>query len=350
MCKEKSAREGAQNRATPGPTIAPGFGAVKTFSGRIVGPYLLLCRCAILPGSISRRPPTGFQPVPLAIHFEHMDPVGQAVQKRPGHPFIAQDLRPLAEGQVGGHDQAGPLVAAADEVEQVLRRPLTQRHVTQLVHDDQVAPEDVVLQPLQVALLPGLGVGGSQADGCEEAHLQAPPARLPAQGDGQMSLAHPRRPDHHQILPTLHQVAARQVQNPLFAEPGDGLEVKPVQFHLRWEPRPLETALYCLALPFRNLYPGQARQKLGVILVLLRALPRRPLVLPDKGRGLSDLRWLSSRTRLFMTGSCPRSAGRTLRAQPSRQWPAEDQGIRKDRAPPAGDGDERSAPRRPRPR
>jgi hypothetical protein len=48
----------------------------------------------------------------------------------------------------------------------------------------------------------------------------------------------------HQVLPTLHPDAARQVQNPLFVEPGDGPEVKPVQFLLRWEPRTNDAPLW----------------------------------------------------------------------------------------------------------
>jgi polyphosphate kinase len=52
-----------------------------------------------------------------------------------------------------------------------------------------IRPRDIysVSDPIDLstlALLPRLGVGGGQADGREEAHLQAPPARLPAQGDG----------------------------------------------------------------------------------------------------------------------------------------------------------------------
>ena len=54
------------------------------------------------------------QPVALAVHLQDVDVVGEPVQQRSGEPFRAEDLDPLVEGQVGGH-QDGPLLVALAE-------------------------------------------------------------------------------------------------------------------------------------------------------------------------------------------------------------------------------------------
>ena len=41
--------------------------------------------------------------IALAVHFQDMDMVGEAVQQSPGQAFRAEYLRPLIERQVGGH-------------------------------------------------------------------------------------------------------------------------------------------------------------------------------------------------------------------------------------------------------
>src|SRR5208337_3501095 len=46
--------------------------------------------------------------------------VGQAVEQRGRHFWIAKDARPIAEGEVGGDDDRGALVEPADEMEQQL--------------------------------------------------------------------------------------------------------------------------------------------------------------------------------------------------------------------------------------
>jgi ABC-type sulfate transport system permease subunit len=43
-----------------------------------------------------------------------VDVVGEAVQEGSGEPFVAHHLDPVLEGQVGGDDQAGAFVGAAD--------------------------------------------------------------------------------------------------------------------------------------------------------------------------------------------------------------------------------------------
>ena len=58
--------------------------------------------------------------IALAVHFQDMDMVGEAVQQSPGQTFRAEYLRPLIERQVGGHQDRAPLVALAEDFEQQL--------------------------------------------------------------------------------------------------------------------------------------------------------------------------------------------------------------------------------------
>ena len=47
-----------------------------------------------------------------------MAAVSQAIACRSGQSLAAQDLRPVLEGQVRGHDHTLPLIGRADHVEQ----------------------------------------------------------------------------------------------------------------------------------------------------------------------------------------------------------------------------------------
>ncbi len=44
------------------------------------------------------------EPEALAIHFEDMDVMGQAIEERAGEAFRSEDLGPFVEGQVGGDE------------------------------------------------------------------------------------------------------------------------------------------------------------------------------------------------------------------------------------------------------
>ena len=76
--------------------------------------------------------------IALAVHFQDMDMVGEAVQQSPGQAFRAEYLRPLIERQVGGHQDRAPLVALAEDFEQQLGAGLRERHEAEFVDDQKV--------------------------------------------------------------------------------------------------------------------------------------------------------------------------------------------------------------------
>ncbi len=55
--------------------------------------------------------------------------VGEPVEQRGGHLGVAEDGRPFAEGEIGGDDDRGAFVEAADQVEQELSAGLREGQI-----------------------------------------------------------------------------------------------------------------------------------------------------------------------------------------------------------------------------
>ena len=60
--------------------------------------------------------------------------MGQAIEHGGGHLGVAEHLRPIGEGEVGGDEQGGVLVELADQVEQQLSSGLAERQVERSMH------------------------------------------------------------------------------------------------------------------------------------------------------------------------------------------------------------------------
>ena len=79
--------------------------------------------------------------------------VGEAVQQGAGQPLRAEDLGPLVEGKVGGHQDGAPLVALAEDLEEQLRPGGGQGDETQLVDDQQAEAGKLSLEVEQTPLV-----------------------------------------------------------------------------------------------------------------------------------------------------------------------------------------------------
>src|SRR3546814_15810602 len=84
------------------------------------------------------------EPPALVAGLDDVAVVGEAVEERGGHLGVAEHRGPLGKGQVGGDDDRGPLVEAADEVEQELAAGERKRQVAELVEDDELAPAEMI--------------------------------------------------------------------------------------------------------------------------------------------------------------------------------------------------------------
>ena len=73
----------------------------------------------------------------------------QPVQQRAGEPFRAEDLGPLVEGQIGGHQDGSPLVALADDLKKQLGTGAGQGHEAQFFDDQQIRTGKLTLQAEQ---------------------------------------------------------------------------------------------------------------------------------------------------------------------------------------------------------
>src|SRR5260370_12326623 len=184
---------------------------------------LVLCRLPTLLG-FHRLP----KAIALAIHLENVATVREPVQERSGHALSLEDLAPIAERQVTRDQQAGALVAIAKDPEKELDAATTERHVSQLVADQQVSPLQLPQEFIQCVLLLSLFELADQLRGCEETHTQTLPASSLAQCDGDVSFPSSLSPNKTTIVLVFDPFASRQLQDLRLGELWQGAEVASV--------------------------------------------------------------------------------------------------------------------------
>src|SRR6516162_10020864 len=110
------------------------------------------------------------EPVALAVHFEDVDVVGEAIQQGAGEPLGAKHAGPLVEWQVAGHDYGAALVTLAEDLKQELGASLRQRHIAEFIDNQQLVTDELTLQAQEPLVVAGLdqfmheGGGGREAD------------------------------------------------------------------------------------------------------------------------------------------------------------------------------------------
>src|SRR5258707_763909 len=78
-----------------------------------------------------------------------------------GRLGVAEDARPVAEGQVGGDDDGSALVKPADQMEQELSAGLSEWQIAEFVEHDEVEPGQVIGEP---SLAAGAGLALQPVD------------------------------------------------------------------------------------------------------------------------------------------------------------------------------------------
>lgn len=107
---------------------------------------------------------------------------------------------PFRELDVGGDDEAAPLVAVAHDLEQEPRALLVERDVAELVDDEEPGSRDVFHELLEPMLSVRARQGEHQLGGGEEPHLQPRVHAGEADGYRQVRLAPPRLPVEDEVL------------------------------------------------------------------------------------------------------------------------------------------------------
>src|SRR5260370_2027800 len=222
--------------------------------------------------------------IAIAIHIENVAPMGEPVQQSSGHPLSLEDLAPVTKRQVTGDQHAGALVAIAKDPEQELDAATTERHVSQLVADQQVRPLQLPQEFIQRVLLLSLFELADQIRGCEEAHAQTLPASGLAQGDGDVRFPSSLRPDKATIVLVFDPFASRQLQDLRLGELWQCGEVERVEVLQDRESRVLDPRRNRVGGTRPQLQVGPTEQELKVVLIGCGSAPRPLIELLAHGR------------------------------------------------------------------
>ena len=80
----------------------------------------------------------------LVAGLDDVAVMGEPVEQRGRHLRVAEDARPLSEGEIGRNDDRGLLVETADEVEEELTAGLSEGQIAELVEDDEIEAGEVI--------------------------------------------------------------------------------------------------------------------------------------------------------------------------------------------------------------
>jgi hypothetical protein len=155
--------------------------------------------------------------------------MGEVVEQGGGHAFALEDLAPVAEGQVAGDQQAGPLVAVGEDLEEQFGAAAAEREIPEFIAEEQVQLVELTQESVELVLLLGLLQTRDEVSGGEEAYAAAVPAGGQAQGDGQVCLAAAGIPDQAGIEMLFDPLAAGQFEDLLLVQTRQGGEVVGVE-------------------------------------------------------------------------------------------------------------------------
>ncbi len=148
--------------------------------------------------------------------------MGEAVQQRGRHFCVAKDGWPFAEGKVGGDDDGGALIEAADQVEEQLPAGLGEGQLAQFVEDDEVEAGQIVCHATLLAAT-RLGLQSvDQIDDIEEAATGAAPDEGAGDGDPEVGFAGSGAADQDDIALVGDKATGGQFADQTFIDRGAG--------------------------------------------------------------------------------------------------------------------------------
>src|SRR5438132_13607391 len=127
---------GAEPRAAPRAWRAPDLPRSE-HRGRLTASRVFLCLALALLAL--------FEAIAVAVHFEDVDVVGQPIEQRAGQPLGPEHAGPLVERQIAGDEGGAALVALAEDFEQELGAGRRQRHIAELINDQQLVTRQLAL-------------------------------------------------------------------------------------------------------------------------------------------------------------------------------------------------------------
>ncbi len=139
--------------------------------------------------------------------------VGQAVEQRGRELFIAKDLDPLAEGQIGSNDGRPPLVALREQIEEQLTAGALEGHKSQFVHNQKRDLFVALLQAGERAFVAGFEQAVHQVGGAREEDAEAAARSLHTQRDRQHGFSSADRTGNDCGLGASDELAAGQFED-----------------------------------------------------------------------------------------------------------------------------------------
>ena len=210
--------------------------------------------------------------------------MGQTVQQGPGEAFGAKDLGPLVERQIACHQGGALFIALREHFEQKLGPGFGQRYEAQLVDDQQPVFCQLLLEPQQAFLVPGLHQLVDQGGGRDKANGEAFLAGGQTEAQGDMGLAGTAWPKCDDVLAALDVFTTRQFLDQHLVERWEDLEVEAVETFDGGEPGLPDPPLDHAALPVDQFQFGEADKIPHMIDALGGALAGELVILAQEGR------------------------------------------------------------------
>ena len=115
--------------------------------------------------------------------------MAQAIEQRGRQLLVAEDLDPLAEGEVGGDERGALLVAIGEEIEEELAAGAVEGHEAQFVDYEKGDALVALVEASQCALIACLEQAADQVGGADESDTIATPGSFHREGDGHVRFA-----------------------------------------------------------------------------------------------------------------------------------------------------------------
>ena len=244
----------------------------------------------------------GFQAVAFSVGLQDVHPVGEAVEKGSGEAFVAKDLSPTLEGQVGGEQYALPFVGAAEHLEEEFGAGFRKGDIAEFVEDEQVEFLQPLEQPGKLPVFAGFEELGDQGGDGVEAHALSLGTGGMAQGRGQVGLAGAGITHEQNVLPAVEVFAAHELEHEVFVDAGLGLEVEGVQGFEDGELGRFDAPERGALFPVDQLAFAQAQEEGAVVQVFLGAGLGDALVFPQDGGQLELLEVVLKEHGGFLVG------------------------------------------------
>ena len=144
--------------------------------------------------------------------------MGETVEQRTGEAFRAEHGCPFIEWQVAGDQSGAAFIALAEHLEEQLRTDCRERHITQLIDNQQLDSVEVLLQGPEAAFVTGfhefVDESGRRCEGDAVALL----AGRQSQSQGDVGLAGTRGPERNAVLAFVDPFASRARVSPTEAD------------------------------------------------------------------------------------------------------------------------------------